>query len=335
LVTFEHFVKVKEEIIARLGYSIDKFLAYRVRGDIYCLGMDILKACSISMQSTLLFVRRSDLRFQEILGGDSAKESDGSQSAPSGSSGSTEVATQVSTKSTPTVVAPLEAEPQDTSGVEDFTSLSEESSPLQDVPVDQGPMEEDELVLQYSPSSNMPQVVSSPPRYGSQETILMSDGEIEEELQFIKGQLVVRQGLDLPAPYVSEVRPSNSPNSILVDRWFFEEGVERICSLWLAHAVVQRSLVVDLEDLPGVMPLPPSVDRVWRSSIITTRDRDEYAFAILDLEQREYGILCTSNRKEREEEIVGLARRFLVENTFPELKTWEGHMIISPTFTQS
>jgi len=330
LVTFEHFVEVKEKIVARLGYPIDKFFACRVRGDVCCLGVDILKACSISMQSPLLFIRRSDLRFYEILVGNTEKEGDGSQSAPSGSSGSAAVATQMSTESTPTVIASLEAEPLDEA--ESFIPLPEESSPLQDASVGQCPMEEDELVLRYSPSSNMPQVVSSPPRYASQETILMSEGKIEEELQFVKGQLVVRQGLDLPVPYVPEVRPSNSPNSILVDRGFFEEEVERICSLWLAYAVVQRSLVVDLKDLPGVMPLPPSFDRVCRFFIITARDEDEYAFAILDLEQREYGILCTANRKDREEEVMCLARRFLVENTFPELETWKGHLIIPPTF---
>jgi len=180
LVTFEHFVELKEKIIACPG-SIAKLFAFRVRGDIYCLGVDILKACSISMRSPLLSVRRSDLRFYEILVGDSAKDSDGSQSAPSGSSGSTEVVTHVSTKSTPTVVASLAAEPQDTSGVKGFTPLPEESFPLQDVPVDQGPMEEDERALRYSASSTMPQVVSSPPRYGNQESILMSDDEIEEE----------------------------------------------------------------------------------------------------------------------------------------------------------
>ena len=143
---------------------------------------------------------------------------------------------------------------------------------------------------------------------------------------------MVRRELDLPVPYVPEVRLSNSPSSILVDRWCFEEKAERICSSWLAYAVVQRSLVVDLKDLPGVMPLPPSLYRVCRFFIITARDKDEYVFAILDLEQREYGILCTSNFEERAKEIVGLAQRFLVENTFPELETWEGHTIIPPTF---
>lgn len=286
-----------ERVNRRLGYKIPHFAATRIvmRPSISCNSAEALEACLLAVRGPFLYIMRPDI---ELF---FSNEN-------------------------------LEKIEQILSG------CSQESQPLTsqllaiadgfayDSPV---PSNVPSITLRLSPTSNVPRVLSVSGSNCSQETIIMSQAELQNEVDYYYDNEDNYVESDSSYPSIGRIEPRRMPDRAILDSvGFFYKELKRIVSFWSRHALTKLCDTIVLHTTSVRISLDSTPERFL---IFPMHNNSHYRLLIVDSTKKRWFYINPDMKAANCTDLVSEIRRKLITrcNLFAD---WDGQPLLITSY---